>query len=591
MKYINRITTQFVFSQVKVFPLSLAVMFVLAFYWALDFAFRPYLLKIILDRLSEISHQTVYVHLTIPVLGYIGMSFGLSLLYRAYGYFVEIKMIPVLRKNIGSYSTDRLMKQTHTFFLENYSGSLSNKINVLIKSIPEFLQMLVDYYTSQFLALTFSLVALYQANPIFAKAMFTWCAVFIVGSFYCSQKLAQLSDTWSESGSVVTGKIVDSLSNILALRFFSRRKEEMIVVDRAFDDAIRTERHLQWWHFWIWLIIGYSFVGLQGFNFYILMKGFHDGWITVGDFALVITISFGIIDTLNQLAQDFAKTSKLWGNITHGVRTIMSPITMKDKEFAPDLIIKPGKGTIVFENVKFNFKGHTSLFRDKTVTIKAGEKVGLVGYSGSGKSTFVHLILRLYDVSGGAILIDGQDIRDVTQDSLRKSISMIPQDTSLFHRNLMENIRYGRPEATDDEVIEAAKRAHCDEFIDKLPQKYNTMVGERGVKLSGGQRQRIAIARAILKNAPIVILDEATSALDSVTEQQIQKTLYELMEGRTTLVIAHRLSTLNKMDRILVFDEGHIVESGTPQELLEMGGHYYNMWELQAGGFLPDSRN
>jgi ATP-binding cassette subfamily B protein len=251
--------------------------------------------------------------------------------------------------------------------------------------------------------------------------------------------------------------------------------------------------------------------------------------------------------------------------------------------------LKVTRGEIVFDHVTFHYLNHQNLFEDKTISLQAGQKVGLVGFSGSGKSTFANLILRYYDVQGGRILIDGQDISKVTQNSLREQISMIPQDPSLFHRSLMENIRYGRLDATDEEVIEASKKAHCHDFIQKMPEKYHALVGERGVKLSGGQRQRIAIARAILKNAPILILDEATSALDSVTEREIQEGLEILMEKHTTLVIAHRLSTLSGMDRILVFNEGKIVEDGTHEELIKSGGHYARMWDMQAGGFLPET--
>jgi len=245
---------------------------------------------------------------------------------------------------------------------------------------------------------------------------------------------------------------------------------------------------------------------------------------------------------------------------------------------------------ITFDHVKFHYKGTEPLFQDKSIEIKAGQKVGLVGYSGGGKSTFVHLILRLYDVTDGTILIDGQNIKSVTQDSLRENIAMIPQDPSLFHRSLIENIRYGRIDATDAEVVEAAAKAHAHEFIERLPQGYDSLVGERGVKLSGGQRQRIAIARAILKNAPILILDEATSQLDSVTENLIQDSLWELMQNKTTVVIAHRLSILLHMDHILVFDKGKIVEDGTHSKLLAKGRLYKNLWDAQVGGFLGDEK-
>lgn len=257
---------------------------------------------------------------------------------------------------------------------------------------------------------------------------------------------------------------------------------------------------------------------------------------------------------------------------------------------APDAKpLKVRRGEIVFENVSFHYAHNRNIFEDKNLVIKAGSKVGLVGFSGSGKSTFVHLILRYFDVEAGRILIDGQDIKNVTQNSLREQIALIPQDTTLFHRTLMENIRYGRLEATDEEVVAAAKRAHAHEFIEKTSHQYHTVAGERGVSLSGGQRQRIAIARAVLKDAPIFILDEATSSLDSVTEKKIQEGLEFLMDAHTCIVIAHRLSTLSNMDRILVFKEGKIVEDGTHYELLEADGHYAHMWNMQAGGFLPDS--
>ncbi|MGV8948429.1 MAG: ABC transporter ATP-binding protein [Candidatus Paracaedibacter sp.] len=247
-------------------------------------------------------------------------------------------------------------------------------------------------------------------------------------------------------------------------------------------------------------------------------------------------------------------------------------------------------GEIIFKDVGFHYKGTDPLFHKKSVVIKPGKKVGLVGFSGSGKTTFVNLILRLYDVTSGQILIDGQDIRDVTQDSLHEAIGMIPQDPSLFNHTLRENIRLGQTNATDAEIKLAAKKAYAHSFIKELPDQYDTMVGERGVKLSGGQRQRIAIARVVLKNAPILILDEATSQLDSVTEILIQDSMWELMQGKTALVIAHRLSTLLHMDRILVFDKGKIVQDGGHSELIAQEGLYKILWSAQVGGFLPEDK-
>jgi len=272
--------------------------------------------------------------------------------------------------------------------------------------------------------------------------------------------------------------------------------------------------------------------------------------------------------------------------VGNALKLIQQSHGLTDKKNAQPVQITQGE--ICFGDVTFSYQKNCTVFSQLNLIIPGGQRIGLVGYSGSGKSTFVNLILRFYDVQSGRILIDQQNIANVTQDSLRAQIAMIPQEPALFHRTLMENIRYGRLDATDEEVIEASRLAHCHEFIGKLDDGYNALVGERGVKLSGGQRQRIAIARAMLKNAPILILDEATSSLDSVTEKLIQESLHILMQGRTTIVVAHRLSTLSGLDRIIVFDKGAIIEEGTKEHLLNLHGHFAKLWNMQTEGFLAD---
>jgi ATP-binding cassette subfamily B protein len=293
-----------------------------------------------------------------------------------------------------------------------------------------------------------------------------------------------------------------------------------------------------------------------------------------------------VINDVRNLSRRFLEFFEYVGNITDGVGVIIRPHEVTDTGGARELAVTAGE--IRFEQVQFTYPGGMEVFRGLDLTIQPGRRVGLVGFSGSGKSTFVNLILRLYDIQGGRILVDGQDVREVTQDSLRGAIAMISQDPMLFHRSLLENVRYGRLDATDEEVQEAAQRAHAHEFIASLPEGYDSLVGERGVRLSGGQRQRIAIARAILKNAPIFFMDEATSSLDSVTERHIKDSIEELMRGRTAIVIAHRLSTISHLDRIVVFHQGEVVEDGTHAELLRHGGHYARLWSMQAGGFLPE---
>jgi ATP-binding cassette subfamily B protein len=370
------------------------------------------------------------------------------------------------------------------------------------------------------------------------------------------------------------------------VRLFAGQKFETNNIKNWTNEVMTAERNFDWMLIKLFAFQSFSFFIMQTITLVYLIYARSMNHITVGDFALVFTINISIVDTLWNLGRQFITFSEQLGKVTQGLRITMNKPEITDHAKATNLIVHHGK--IEFKAVTFCYHHESCLFDKLSVSIEPGQKVGLVGYSGSGKTTFVNLILRLFDINTGKIVIDEQNIAEVTQSSLRKQISLIPQDPTLFHRTLLENISYGK-EATIEEVIRAAKDAHAHEFIERLPQGYDTMVGERGIKLSGGQRQRIAIARAILKNSPILILDEATSALDSVTEQLIQESLLKLMQNKTTLVIAHRLSTLLHMDRILVFDQGKIVEDGSHNELISLNGLYAKLWRSQIEGFLPSS--
>jgi ATP-binding cassette, subfamily B, bacterial len=565
----------------------IGIMFFVSIIRAIDLSLRPYLLKIIIDDLSQFSSYNNFNYTTKFLLFYFLLMLFTASVFLLYGYFIEIKMIPSVRKKITISTFSHLLGHSTDYYQNTFSGSLSNKVNDLIYSIPEALQILIDRFFCLILAFAIAIYTLWQVQIEFALALIFWALTFSFISFFCSKKIQVLSDEWSESGSILTGKLVDALSNIVTIRLFSRQEKEKHFLNHTLQCTVHAEQKLQWFYFWMWLFYEYSFVLMQGICLYFLIKGRKENTLSIGDFALVLSLNMSIVQYLLELTKEISQFSKLLGKITQALRVTISPHDMNDKPNAKDLVLT--KGEITFENVCFYYKNSKPFFENQSVIVNSGQKVGLVGYSGSGKSTFVNLILRLFDVTQGRILIDNQDIKDVTQASIRTSISMIPQETSLFHRTLMENIRYGKLEASDNDVINAAKQAHAHEFISKFHLGYDSLVGDHGVKLSGGERQRIAISRAILKDAPILILDEATSQLDSVTENHIQESLMNLMQGKTTIIIAHRLSTLLHMDRILVFSEGKIVQDG-PHDKLIKKGLYKTFWNAQIGGFLPQKK-
>jgi ATP-binding cassette subfamily B protein len=431
-----------------------------------------------------------------------------------------------------------------------------------------------------------SLVLLINVNLDLALTLGTWIFTYILISFLLALRCRQYAQQYAKARSLVSGKIVDSVTNIMNAKLFARRNYERAYLEDYLDQEVDSARktfwfmeRIRWFQFTAAMILMLGVIGYA-------LKIWTEDAMSVGDFAMAASLSLMLIEQARGLSRRFLEFFEYVGNINDGVTQIIQTHEVVDDIAAKPLIIN--KGIIQFKMIDFSYIKDKPLFKNLNITIKAGEKVGLVGFSGSGKSTLLNLMLRLFEPQFGSILIDQQNINTVSQESLRDNIAMIPQDPMLFHRSLIENIRYGRLDATDEEVMEAAKKAHAHEFIIDSEVGYHSLVGERGVKLSGGQRQRIALARAILKNAPILLLDEATSALDSVTERHIQESLAYLMRDKTVMVIAHRLSTLSHLDRIIVFHQGQIVEEGSHSQLLQLEGHYATMWSMQAGGFLPD---
>lgn len=500
--------------------------------------------------------------------------------------YIWAKYVPIIQNKVITSLLDYALSHSHGFYQNSLSGKISKQITNLVDSMTRIITFTAANFLRGLSLLITAFIVAYFVNPVFCMILVSWFVCFAGFSVWMSKKLVVLSDGLAKRESIVVGEVVDALSNHNNVRVFSGKHYENIRMVPFLER--QQEAYSKTYHYsnLLCMIQGALIAAMMTASCFFLVYFYGKGLLTMGDFALILGLSMETGHMMWFTMSEVDKFNEALGRSKQSLRTLMTPLEIIDQPNALDLNV--GQGEITFNKVSFHYKGAEPLFQGKSINIFGGQKVGLVGYSGGGKSTFVNLILRLYDVADGSILIDGQDIRSVTQNSLRENIAMIPQDPSLFQRSLMDNIRYGCIEASDEEVIDAAKKAHAHEFIEKLAQGYDALVGERGVKLSGGQRQRIAIARAILKKAPILILDEATSQLDSVTESLIQESLWDLMQGKTTLVIAHRLSTLLHMDRILVFDKGKIIEDGTHSDLLSKGGIYQTLWEAQVGGFLQD---
>ena len=577
---------KFFLQLIKPYKWYVAALFFIALYWGVNNALSPYVLKLIIDKVAAYEGDKAQIFTVIlPYVTIYIVLWVLIALDMRFLDWVRMRLFPSLRYDVINSMFKYLNQHSHRYFQNNFAGSLANKIMDMMSGMVTIFSTLDDGF-AQCIAILIAIISMLLVNPVFSLFLGLWVMAFLVITVVYFKPIRDQSNYFATAKSTVMGKVVDSVSNVTNLRLFSRNAYENQLIQEAVQDTVDKDRAMQRTILKMRIFWDVSIIVLIGGNLYLLVSMYSKNQVTIGDFSFIISLSISIFYNLWYLASQFVTFAEELGKCKQALTIISALHDVSDQSNAK--VLQVTKGEIEFDDVTFHYDEGAHLFNNKNVIIPSGQKVGLVGLSGSGKSTFVNLILRLFDVESGKIVIDGQDIRQVTQESLRENIAMIPQDVSLFHRTLMENIRYGRTDATDEEVIDASKKAHCHEFISQLTEEYDSLVGERGIKLSGGQRQRIAIARALLKNAPILILDEATSALDSLTEKLIQDSLHALMQGRTTIVIAHRLSTLSEMDRILVFDKGQIVEDGSHKDLIKAKGHYSRMWAMQAGGFMPD---
>ncbi|GHU06750.1 ABC transporter ATP-binding protein [Betaproteobacteria bacterium] len=548
----------------------------------------PFAIAEIVRKVTELGNgATGWAEtLRMPLLFFVALAIGEVVLSRASG-MLQFYFGPMQRQSVTRALYAYLQHHSHRYLNNNFAGALSHRISETSLAVNQIMWAIIFDFWPVAIVFVVSIMLLLQAQSSLSLFVLGWAVLYVTLSWQLATRCRPYAVKSAEARSETTGKLVDSVSNLLSARLFARLGLERKTLDDQLSVELKAVRRAMWYSERVrWFQFTAAAVLKIGTVWYALTL-WSEGRIGVAEFVLATSLALHIINEARNLSRRFLDFFEFIGNVSNGVRTLIRPHELVDTPDAKPGHIRDGK--IEFQGVDFGYTDEQRIFNKLSLEIPAGQRVGLVGFSGSGKSSFVSLLLRLYDPQGGHILIDGQDIRQMTQDSLHAQVGLIPQDPSLFHRSLADNIRYGRIEASDEEVIEAARKANAHDFIAEMRDGYKALVGERGVKLSGGQRQRIAIARVILKNAPVLILDEATAALDSVTEKAIQQTLDEVMHGKTVIVIAHRLSTIAHLDRILVFDHGRIVEDGSHAELLAQGGTYHRLWSGQAGGFLSDN--
>ncbi|HCG5113896.1 TPA: ABC transporter ATP-binding protein [Vibrio parahaemolyticus] len=484
-----------------------------------------------------------------------------------------------------------LLNQSLNFYQDDFAGRVATKVMQTSLAVRETVMKSMDvfvYVTVYFTSMTVMLAA---ADWRLMIPMIVWLLVYIAIQIYFVPKLKDVASEQADARSTMTGRIVDSYTNIQTVKLFSHSQRETQYAEQGMKGFLNTVyRQMR-------LVTGFD-VAVEISNYILVFSVaalsiylWLDSAISVGAIAIAVSLALRVNGMSMWIMWEVGALFENMGTVVDGIKTLSKPIDIQDKPNAKHLVVS--QGGIQFDNVSFHYGENKGVINHLNLDIKPGEKVGLVGRSGAGKSTLVNLLLRFHDVEEGSIKIDGQNIADVTQDSLRSKIGMVTQDTSLLHRSIRDNILYGNPTASEEELLKATKQAHAHEFIETLTDPfgnvgYDAQVGERGVKLSGGQRQRIAISRVLLKDAPLLVLDEATSALDSEVEAAIQESLNELMQGKTVIAIAHRLSTIAQMDRLIVLDKGNVVEQGTHQELIAHNGIYAQLWAHQTGGFLGE---
>lgn len=500
-------------------------------------------------------------------------------------------IVPSLVDRVRWQSHWHVMRQSWSFFQDDFAGRVANKVIQSGEALETSTMQLVDAVWYALIFIIIALVVVGGQSWVYILPLLAWMGIYALLMVHFMPQISKQSEALSEEKSIVTGRVVDCYTNVQTLKTFATGSREDEYVANAMESHAAQLRQLMRVFSRMWISLFIINALLMVATTWLVLDGWNRGQLTNGEVIVIVPFIWQVINISGWILDIASGIFRNIGTVTDSMETISKPLTMTDAPQAQELTVTNGE--IRYEDVSFNYwkGGQGNVIDGFNLQVAPGEKVGLVGRSGAGKSTLVNLLLRLFDVEKGNVLIDGQNVADVSQESVRAAIGLVSQDTSLLHRSVRENIVYGRPEASEDQMIAAAEQARIHDVIldledGKGKKGYDALVGERGVKLSGGQRQRIAIARVLLKDAPILLLDEATSALDSEVEAAIQEQLRELMHNKTVIAIAHRLSTIAAMDRLVVMDKGKVVEQGTHAELLETGGHYAQLWARQSGGFL-----
>ena len=549
---------------------------------------NPYVMSLVVDRVSEGSIASDQVF---SIYGpYIVALIAINLVGQAASKLQDYTMYKLeiaAAYDLATMSFDALCNQSMSFHSNRFGGTLVSQTSKFMSAYQQLLETITFPFLPVVCSVIFTCAILAPRVPLYVVILMVLLAIYACVSYYMYKRILSLNEKAASAQNQLSGELSDSVANILAVKTSGREDYERALFDQANRNVVERDSKRMWASLTRGIITAAITVVIMSVVAVFIAGG--NAWfgITPGTLVMMFTYTYTVTNQFNFINNGLQRFNRAFGDASGMTATLDEPRLVADKPGAPAMVVR--EGTIDFQNIGFYYTDgnvKTPVFEDFNLHIPAGQRVGLVGLSGAGKTTLTKLLLRLSDIQDGRILINGQNLADCTQQSLRRSIAYVPQEALLFHRTIAENISYGRPDATMEQIREAARQANALEFIENLPQGFETITGERGVKLSGGQRQRVAIARALLADCPVLVLDEATSALDSESEALVQDALKKLMRGRTCIVVAHRLSTVASLDRIVVLDHGKVVEDGPHAELIKAGGEYAHLWDRQTGAYL-----